>query len=43
MLNYIATNTKKEVNETLSEPGHLKFALVSDTHFGAKQCAVDEL
>ncbi len=43
MLNYIATNTKKEVNEVLSEPWHLKFALLSDTHFGAKQCARDEL
>lgn len=43
MLNYIATSTKKEVNEVLSEPWHLKFALLSDTHFGAKQCAKDEL
>lgn len=43
MLNYIATNTKREVNEVLSEPWHLKFALLSDTHFGAKQCARDEL
>jgi predicted phosphodiesterase len=43
MLNYIAQNTKKEVNEVLSEPWHLKFALLSDTHFGAKQCAKDEL
>lgn len=43
MLNYIATNTKKEVNETLSEPWHLKFALVSDTHFWAKWAARDEL
>ena len=43
MLNYIAQNTKKDVNEVLSEPWHLKFALLSDTHFGAKQCAVDEL
>lgn len=43
MLSYIAQNTKKEVNEVLSEPWHLKFALLSDTHFGAKQCAKDEL
>lgn len=43
MLNYIATNTKKEVNDVLSEPWHLKFALLSDTHFWAKQCAKDEL
>lgn len=43
MLNYIATNTKKEVNETLSEPWSLKFAVVSDTHFWAKWAARDEL
>lgn len=43
MLSYLAQNTKREVNEVLSEPWHLKFALLSDTHFGAKQCAKDEL
>lgn len=43
MLNYIATNTKKEINEILWEPWHLKFAIVSDTHLWAKQCALDEL
>lgn len=43
MLNYVANNTKKEVNEVLSEPGHLRFWLVSDTHFWAKWCAKDEL
>lgn len=43
MLNYIAQNTKKEIDETIWEKGHLKFWLVSDTHFGAKQCARDEL
>ena len=43
MLNYLAQNTKREVNEVLSEPWHLKFALLSDSHFGAKQCAKDEL
>lgn len=43
MLNYIATNTKKEINETLSEPWSLKFAVVSDTHFWAKWAARDEL
>lgn len=25
MLNYIAQSTKKEIDETLSEPGYLKF------------------
>jgi len=43
MLNYIAQNTKKEIDETIWEPWHLKFWLVSDTHFWAKQCARDEL
>lgn len=43
MLNYIAQNTKKEINEVIWEPGHLKFALISDTHLWAKQCAIDEL
>ena len=43
MLNYIAQNTKREINEVLWEPGHLKFALISDTHLWAKQCAIDEL
>ena len=43
MLNYIAQNTKKEINEVIWEPGHLKFALLSDTHLWAKQCAIDEL
>lgn len=43
MLNYIAQNTKKEIDEVLWEPWHLKFALVSDTHIWAKGCAIDEL
>lgn len=43
MLNYIAQNTKKEIDEVLGEPWHLKFALVSDTHFWAKGAAIDEL
>ena len=43
MLNYIAQNTKKEIDKVIWEPWHLKFALVSDTHFWAKQAARDEL
>lgn len=43
MLNYIAQSTKKEIDEVLWEPWHLKFALVSDTHLWAKTAAVDEL
>lgn len=43
LLNYVAMNTKKEIDQVIGEPWHLKFWLVSDTHFGAKQCAKDEL
>lgn len=43
MLNYIAQNTKREIDEVLWEPWHLKFWLLSDTHLWAKQCALDEL
>lgn len=43
MLNYIAMNTKKEIDKTIWEPGHLKFWLVSDTHFWNRQAARDEL
>lgn len=43
MLNYIAQSTKKEINEVIWEPWHLKFALVSDTHLWAKSAAIDEL
>lgn len=43
MLNYIAQNTKKEINEVLSEPWHLTFAIVADTHFWSKSAAIDEL
>ena len=43
MLNYIATNSKKEIDQVLWEPWHLKFWLLADTHFWAKQCAKDEL
>lgn len=43
MLNYIAQNSKKEIDKVIWEPWHLKFWLVSDTHFWAKQCAKYEL
>ena len=43
MLNYIAQTNKREIDKVIGEPWHLKFALVSDTHFGARQCAKDEL
>lgn len=43
MLNFIAKNTKKEIDKVIGEPWHLKFGLVSDTHLWAKQSAIDEL
>lgn len=43
MLDYIAHNKKKEIDEVLWEPWHLRFALIWDTHIGAKECALDEL
>lgn len=35
--------TKENIIKTIGEPWHLKFWLVSDTHFGNKQQAKDEL
>jgi len=43
LLNYVAMNTKKEIDKTIWEPWHLKFWLVSDTHFGSKMAAREEL
>lgn len=43
LLNYVAMNTKKEIDKVIGEPWHLKFWLVSDTHFGSKMAARDEL
>jgi len=43
MLNYIAQTSKKEIDKVIWEPWHLKFWLVSDTHFGSRECAKDEL
>lgn len=43
LLNYVAMNTKKEIDQVIWEPWHLKFWLVSDTHFWSKQCAREEL
>lgn len=36
MLNYIATNSKKEIDKVIGEPWHLRLWMVSDTHFWAK-------
>lgn len=43
MLNYIANNTKKEIEKTLWEPGHLRFWLIGDTHLWARECDMDAL
>lgn len=43
LLNYVAMNTKKEIDKTIWEPWHLKFWLVSDTHLWARESAIDEL
>jgi predicted phosphodiesterase len=43
MLNYIANNTKKEIEKTLWEPGHLRFWLIADTHIWARECDLDAL
>ena len=43
LLNYVAMNTKREIDKVIGEPWHLKFWLLADTHFWAKQCAKDEL
>jgi len=43
MLNFIAQKNKKEIDKVIWEPWHLKFWLVSDTHFWSRQAAVDEL
>lgn len=43
MLAFIASNKKKEIDEVIWEPWHLRFALIGDTHIGAKECALEEL
>lgn len=43
MLDYIARTKKKEIDEVLWEPWHLKFAMIWDTHIWAKECDMDAL
>ena len=43
MLNYIAQNYKRDIDEVLWIPWHLRFAMIWDTHIWAKACALDEL
>lgn len=43
MLNYIATNNKKEIDKVIWEPWHLRFGLIWDSHIWAKECDMDAL
>jgi len=43
MLDYIANNTKKEIEKTLWTPWHLRFWLIGDTHVWARECDMDAL
>lgn len=43
LINYVSMNNKKEIDKKIWQPWHLKFWIVSDTHFGSKQCAREEL
>lgn len=43
MLDYIARTKKREIDEVLWTPWHLKFALLADTHIWAKACDLDAL
>ena len=43
MLNYIANNTKRQIDQVLWEPGHLRFWLIWDTHIWAKEARMDAL
>lgn len=36
-------DNKKEIDDTIGEKWYLKFWLISDTHYGNKQCARDEI
>lgn len=43
MLNYIATQTKKEIATTIGEPWRLRFWLIGDSHIGAREARLDAL
>lgn len=43
MLDYIAKTKRREIDEVLWMPWHLKFALLGDTHIWAKACDLDAL
>lgn len=43
ILSHLQTNTAKSIERVIWDKGHLKFALLADTHLGNKQCAKKEL
>ena len=43
MLSFIANNNKRQIDKITWEPGHLKFALIGDTHIWAKECDLEAL
>lgn len=43
ILHQLQINTNKDIEDTIWEPWHLKFALLGDTHFGNKMSAKKEL
>ena len=43
MLDFIANNTKKEIEKTLGTPWRLRFWLIGDTHVWARECDMDAL
>lgn len=43
LLNHVQVNTSRSIEKIIGEKGHLKFALLGDTHLGNKQSAKLEL
>ena len=43
ILTHLQTNTNKSINKIIGDKGHLKFALLADTHLGNKMAAKKEL
>ena len=43
ILNHVQVNTSRSIEKIIGDKGHLKFALIGDTHLGNKQAAKKEL
>ena len=43
LLTHLQTSTAKSIEKVIWDKGHLKFALVSDTHLGNKQSAKERV